>query len=109
MNKENYSPKEVAAMIGHDASTVNRWCREGRIEAKKPFGRWVIGRAAMLGILFGFGLLSGESLKEYNTTLAHSNTAEMRAELFRSALPARKLPRATVKPTREAGTGRDED
>lgn len=106
--KKNYSPKEVAAMIGHDASTVNRWCRDGRIAASKPFGRWVIGRAAMLGILFGFGLLSGESLKEY-TALTHGTTAEVRAEPFRSAMPARKLPRASARPARDGLTGRDED
>lgn len=106
--KKNYSPKEVAAMIGHDASTVNRWCRDGRIAASNPFGRWVIGRAAMLCILFGFGLLSGESLKEY-TALTHGTTTEVRVEPFRSAMPARKLPRASARPARDGWTGRDED
>ena len=98
-------PKSVSSF---DASTVNRWCRDGRIAASKPFGRWVIGRAAMLGILFGFCLLSGESLKEY-TALTHGTTTEVRAEPFRSAMPARKLPRASAMPARDGWTGRDED
>lgn len=65
MKKRTYTPKEVAQMIDHDASTVNRWCKGGRIEARKPFGRWVISRGALLALLFSFGLLGGESLEEY--------------------------------------------
>lgn len=66
MKKRIYTPKEVAAMIGHDASTVNRWCKDGRIAARKPFGRWVITRGALLALLFSFGLLDGAELAEYD-------------------------------------------
>lgn len=67
MRKKTYTPKEVARLIEHDSSTVNRWCQEGKIAAKKPFGRWVITRGALLALLFAFGLLNGEGLREYRT------------------------------------------
>lgn len=90
MSKKTYTLKEVARMIEHDSSTVSRWCQEGKIAAKKPFGRWVITRGALLVLLFAFGLLSGEGLREYQTMLAseelHARQALVGQDAVRKAL-----------------------
>ena len=33
--REWYSPEELAAMVGRAAYTVRKWCREGRLRARK--------------------------------------------------------------------------
>lgn len=54
--RDTFSPKEVASMLGHDSSTVSRWCQEGKIAARKPFGRWAIARDAVVALLVAFGI-----------------------------------------------------
>ncbi len=63
--KDTYTPKEIAAITNHDESTVNRWCNKGWLFARKPFGRWVITRGALLTLMFAFGLLVGKPLEEF--------------------------------------------
>lgn len=96
MSKKTYTPKEVARMIEHDSSTVSRWCQEGKIAAKKPFGRWVITRGALLALLFAFGLLSGEGLREYQMMLAseelHARQALVGQDACRKQVAQKKQP-----------------
>jgi excisionase family DNA binding protein len=40
--KLTMSPEEAAEMLQCSVEHVNLLCRQGKIKAKKPFGRWVI-------------------------------------------------------------------
>lgn len=40
---------EAAKVLGVSQNTVKRYCREGKIEAKKPGGNWLIKRDELRG------------------------------------------------------------
>ena len=42
MERDYYTVKELASMVGRDSSTVRRWARTGRIKANQPFKHFEI-------------------------------------------------------------------
>lgn len=42
--KQTMTPEEAAAVLTCSTEHVNLLCRQGKIKAKKPFGRWIINR-----------------------------------------------------------------
>ena len=66
-DRQALSPKEVAALLRDidptlNDSTVLRWCQKGKLEASKPFGRWMIKRATVAKLLVAFGIATAASL-----------------------------------------------
>jgi len=40
--KETMTPEETAAILQYSTEHINLLCRQGKIKATKPFGRWII-------------------------------------------------------------------
>lgn len=45
------STTEAAGLLGVSDAMVRRWCRDGRLVARRPAGSWLVGRGSVLDLL----------------------------------------------------------
>lgn len=50
-DKQFLTSHEVAEMLGYTVEYVNWLCRQGKLKAKKPLGRWRIYSTAVVQLL----------------------------------------------------------
>ena len=59
-DKQYLSPAEAAKIFRMNVQTVMAWCREGKLSASKPFGKWLISKEEVQRHLHRSRLINGK-------------------------------------------------